>query len=75
MSLVANPVTVLLEDRNPVHRSRAHTQLGQQALARQELELAREHLEEATDLDPTDETPRRLLAQLRPKRRRFLGLF
>jgi Tfp pilus assembly protein PilF len=76
MSALANPVAVLLEDHDPVHRSRAHTALGQRALARQDVNTAREHLEEATDLDPTDETPKRLLATLEaPKRRRWFGIF
>jgi hypothetical protein len=76
MSVLANPVSVLLEDDDPVHRSRAHTALGQRALERQDVNTAREHLEQATDLDPTDEVPKRLLATLEPpKRRRWFGIF
>lgn len=67
-------VAVLLEEPDPVHRSRAHLELGQRALAAKNLQAAREHLEEAADLDPTDETPRKLLSRIQP-RRRFLSLF
>ncbi len=68
-------VSVLLEVPDPIHRSRAHLALGERALALQKLEVAREHLEEAADLDPTDETARKLLAQLSRPRRRFFRLF
>lgn len=73
---LTNPVAVLLEEADPVRRSRAHTELGRQALARRDVDLAREHLGEATDLDPTDEEPKKLLATLAPPRkRRWFGLF
>ena len=77
MSVLANPVEVLLEDSDPVQRSRAHTVLGQRALERQDVHTAREHLEQATDLDPTDEVPKKLLAKIAPppKRRRWFSLF
>ena len=76
MSVLANPVEVLLEDHDPVQRSRAHTALGRRALERQDVHTAREHLEQATDLDPTDEVPKKLLATLEaPKRRRWFGIF
>lgn len=68
-------VSVLLEEPDPVHRSRAHRALGERALAQQDLAAAREHLEEAADLDPTDETARKLLAGLARPRRRFFSLF
>ena len=73
MSAPDNPVAVLLEDHDPVHRSRAHTALGQRALERQDLDTAREHLEQAQDLDPTDETPKRLLARMAAPKRRWFG--
>lgn len=66
---VPEPVQVLLEERDPVARARAHTVLGRRALQRDELETARVHLHEAAELDPTDEVPRQLLAdaRLRPR--------
>lgn len=76
MSMLANPVAILLEDHDPVRRSRAHTALGRRALERQDVDTAREHLEQAADLDPTDEVAKRLLATLEPpKRRRWFGIF
>ena len=76
MSASAQAVAVLLEDQDPVNRSRAHTTLGRRALERQDVGTAREHLEQAADLDPTDEVPKRLLATLEPpKRRRWFGIF
>jgi Tfp pilus assembly protein PilF len=59
-----NPVLVLLEEPDPVRRSRAHLALGQRALQGGNVAVASEHLREAVDLDPTDEVPRRLLAEL-----------
>jgi Tfp pilus assembly protein PilF len=59
-----NPVHVLLEEPCPVRRSRAHLTLGQRALQGGNVVVASEHLREAVDLDPTDEAPRRLLAEL-----------
>lgn len=59
-----DPVYVLLEEPCPIRRSRAHLALGQRALASDDVLLASEHLEEAIGLDPTDETPKRLLGQL-----------
>jgi Flp pilus assembly protein TadD len=67
---MGDPVMVLLEDPDPVRRARAHLALGQQALARDAVASATEHLREALDLDPTDETPRELLRQLGAERRR-----
>lgn len=59
-----DPVYVLLEEPCPIRRSRAHVALGQQAMSSGDVEVAGEHLREALDLDPTDETPKRLLGQL-----------
>ncbi|MEQ1504470.1 MAG: hypothetical protein ABMB14_19685 [Myxococcota bacterium] len=61
---MADAVRVLLEERDPVRRSRAHLELGVRALDRRDLEAATEHLREAADLDPTDEQPRKLLEEL-----------
>jgi len=75
---VEDPVAVLLQERDPVLRSRAHRTLGERAYHRCNLEVAEDHLREAADLDPTDEVPRQLLdrihQQRRPKRR-WLSLF
>ncbi len=68
-------VSVLLEEPDPIHRSRAHRALGERALAMQNLAAAREHLEEAADLDPSDPTARRLLSRISRPRRRFFSLF
>lgn len=68
-------VSVLLEEPDPIHRSRAHRALGERALALQNLAAAREHLEEAADLDPTDSTTRQLLSRVARPRRRFFSLF
>jgi Tfp pilus assembly protein PilF len=59
-----NPVLVLLEEPCPLQRSRAHLALGQRALQGGKVDVASDHLREAVDLDPTDEVPRRLLAEL-----------
>lgn len=73
--LSPDPVGVLLRETDPVLRARAHTTLGERALSRQDLTVASDHLREAVDLDPTDEVPRKLLAQVldaqRPRRRWF----
>jgi hypothetical protein len=76
--VVDDPVSVLLEERDPIRRSRAHRVLGQRAYERRDLEIASDHLREAVDLDPTDEEPKVLLARIaqeRPARRRWLGWF
>lgn len=67
MRVAENPVQVLIEELDPVRRSRAHLALGRRALDRQDLDIATEHLREAADLDPTDEVPRELLARIRSK--------
>ncbi|MEZ4235523.1 MAG: hypothetical protein R3F59_05045 [Myxococcota bacterium] len=71
---MGDPVVVLMEDPDPIARARAHLALGAMALARNAVEAAAEHLQEAIELDPTDEAPRQLLEQVaeqqqrRPKR-------
>lgn len=70
MPVAENPVQVLIDEADPVRRSRAHLALGRRAMDRQDLGGATEHLREAVDLDPTDEAPRELLEQigsLRPR--------
>lgn len=71
-----HPVQVLLEDPDPLRRSRAHLALGRKAMAQEELEIATEHFRAAADLDPTDERPRSYLRGLGGVRRRrtFLDL-
>jgi hypothetical protein len=69
MATAENPVQVLIEEQDPVRRSRAHLTLGRRAMDRQDVGAAREHLREAMDLDPTDEVPRRLLEQLGSSRK------
>lgn len=62
-----DPVSILIEEPCPIRRSKAHTTLGQRALAGGDLSRASEHLIEAIDLDPTDEEPKQLLHQLERK--------
>ncbi len=57
-------VRILLEDTDPVRRSRAHFSLGHRALALEDMKSARDHFEEALVLDPTDERPRVVLQRL-----------
>jgi Flp pilus assembly protein TadD len=59
-----HPVEILLEDSDPLNRSRAHTELGRRAVARSDVERAAWHFREAFELDPTDETPRDALRSL-----------
>ncbi len=59
-----DPVEVLLEEPDPMERSRAHTELGLRAKAREDVDMAVWHLREAIDLDPTDEQPRDVLRSL-----------
>jgi hypothetical protein len=76
--LVDDPVKVLLQERDPVLRSRAHRTLAERAVQRRDLEVAADHLREAADLDPTDEEPRQMLDRIdqqRKPRRRWLSLF
>lgn len=61
-------VATLLSNTDPVARSRAHTTLAHKALDNDDLDTAEVHLREATDLDPTDEVPRELLASMRRRR-------
>jgi hypothetical protein len=69
-----NAVRVLLEETDPVRRARAHFVLGQRALARDHTLVARDHLSEAIELDPTDERPRTVLKTLEPLEPRPRGL-
>ena len=68
----AEHVTVLLENPDPVSRSRAHRSLAERALAREEIDVARSHYREAVELDPTDEVARAELDRLAPK---SVGMF
>ena len=61
-----DPVHVLVEERDPMVRSRAHRVLGLRARAREDLDRAVWHLREAIELDPTDETSKEILKDLAP---------
>ncbi|MFT4625133.1 MAG: Tfp pilus assembly protein PilF [Myxococcota bacterium] len=67
-------VRVLLEETDPVRRSRAHLMLGRRALDRADFVHARDHLESAIDLDPTDERPRVALKAIRVEEAPSRGL-
>ena len=67
-------VRILLEETDPVRRARAHFVLGQRALARDSTLVARDHLAEAIDLDPTDERPLTVLKTLQPLEPKPSGL-
>ena len=69
MHTTENPVQILLDETDPVRRARAHLALGRRAMDRKDNGDATEHLREAADLDPTDEAPRELLAQIGANRR------
>ena len=78
ITVVREAVTTLLHDADPMRRSKAHTTLGEKALANDDLDTAEVHLKEAADLDPTDEVPRTLLqavAQRQPKARSWMRFF
>lgn len=51
-------VTTLLENPDPVARSRAHRTLAERAERRDQWSVARIHYREALELDPTDEVAR-----------------
>jgi hypothetical protein len=59
-----DPVDVLVEESDPVERSRAHQELARRARARNDDDLAERHLREALDLDPSDETTQEELRRL-----------
>ena len=59
-----DPVRVLVEDDDPVQRSRAHLELGKRAWARKDVKLAARHFREAADLDPSAEAPAHALRDL-----------
>jgi DNA-binding SARP family transcriptional activator len=65
-----DPVATLLREVDPIARSRAHTALAHRAIDKDDLDTAEVHLREATDLDPTDEVPRELLASMQRRRPR-----
>lgn len=67
-AVLTNPLSVLLEEPNPILRARAHLALGQRALDSGNLEVASDHLQEAASLDPTDELTRKLLQQIQDGR-------
>jgi hypothetical protein len=56
-SYTADPVRVLVEDADPIRRSRAHLELGHRAVARRDSTMAARHYREAATLDPTDGSP------------------
>lgn len=60
----SDPVRVLMEERDPILRGRAHVELGRRAAARQSSEVAARHYLEALSLDPTDEVARTALDAL-----------
>ncbi len=70
-----DPVATLLSNTDPIARSRAHTTLAHRAIDNDDLDTAEVHLREATDLDPTDEVPRELLASMQRRRPRTKGFF
>ncbi|MBA2322316.1 MAG: hypothetical protein H0V89_14320, partial [Deltaproteobacteria bacterium] len=59
-----HPARILLDDTDPRARARAHTRLGERAIAREDWPTAEAHLREALDLDPTDREARRLLSAI-----------
>jgi len=64
----SDAVATLLHNSDPVARSRAHTALAHRALDNDDYDTAEVHLREATDLDPTDEVSRGLLATMGRRR-------
>lgn len=68
-------VSTLLHDQDPVARSRAHATLAHRALDNDDLDTAEVHLREATDLDPTDEVAKDLLASMARRRPKARGWF
>ncbi|TNE86273.1 MAG: hypothetical protein EP330_21260 [Deltaproteobacteria bacterium] len=57
-------VDLLMEESDPVVRSRAHAELAQRALSSDNLPKAVVHYQEALELDPTDEISRDQLERL-----------
>ena len=66
-------VDILLEEADPVVRSRAHVELAQRALSTDNVPKAVLHYTEALELDPTDEVSRDTLARLYQKPSGFLS--
>jgi len=57
-------VQVLIQDPDPMNRSRAHRELGARAAAREDLGKALRHYEEAFAIDPTDEVAREAVSRI-----------
>lgn len=57
-------VHLLVEEPDPVIRSRAHAELGSRALSEARHDKAAVHFQEALALDPTDEVSRSKLERL-----------
>ncbi len=57
-------VRILIEERNPLARSRAHVELGRRAASRGEAQRALQHYREALLLDPTDPDARAVAGEL-----------
>ena len=66
-------VGLLMEETDPVLRSRAHAELGNRALSSDNVPKAVVHYQEALELDPTDEVSRDQLERLTRQKPR--GMF
>lgn len=66
-------VGLLMEETDPVVRSKAHAELGNRALSTDNVPKAVIHYREALELDPTDEVSRDQLERL--SRQKSRGLF
>ncbi len=59
-----DPVTVLMEVRDPIERARAHMMLGRRAAGRGDGSKAVRHFREAAGLDPGSAAPRAALHKM-----------
>ena len=59
-----DPLRVLLEDDDPVHRSMAHAELGRRAVTRDQRAKAVKHFREALVLDPKNQASLQGLREL-----------